>query len=55
MNIICWWIELIFILLKDFEVGKIYKKKVILINVFYIVNYCKYINIIEMLKDFIEI
>ncbi|KAK3105163.1 hypothetical protein FSP39_018521 [Pinctada imbricata] len=40
---------------KDFEVGKTYKKKVILTNVSYTVNYCKYINITERLKDFIEI
>lgn len=40
---------------KDFEVGKTYKKKVTLTNVSYTVNYCKYINITEMLKDFIEI
>ncbi|XP_062567016.1 cilia- and flagella-associated protein 74-like isoform X4 [Saccostrea cucullata] len=40
---------------KDFEVGKTYKKKVTLTNVSYTVNYCKYINITEMLKDFIDI
>ncbi|CAG2192853.1 unnamed protein product [Mytilus edulis] len=40
---------------KDFDVGKSYKKKVTLTNVSYTVNYCKYINITEHLKDFIEI
>lgn len=55
MNITCWWIAVSSILLKDFEVGKTYKKKVTLTNVSYTVNYCKYINITEMLKDFIEI
>lgn len=40
---------------KDFDVGRTYKKKVTLTNVSYTVNYCKYINITERLKDFIEI
>ncbi|XP_053379519.1 cilia- and flagella-associated protein 74-like isoform X2 [Mercenaria mercenaria] len=40
---------------KDFDVGKSYKKKVTLTNVSYTVNYCKYIDITERLKDFINI
>ncbi|KAL3862108.1 hypothetical protein ACJMK2_008101 [Sinanodonta woodiana] len=40
---------------KDFDVGKTYKKKVILTNVSYTVNYCKYLDITERLKDFITI
>ncbi|CAH1773330.1 unnamed protein product [Owenia fusiformis] len=40
---------------KDFDVGKTYKKKVILTNVSYTVNYCKLLGITEHLKDFIEI
>ncbi|XP_041377895.1 cilia- and flagella-associated protein 74-like isoform X2 [Gigantopelta aegis] len=40
---------------KDFNVGRSYKKKVILTNVSYSVNYCKYIGITERLKDFIKI
>ncbi|XP_064642380.1 cilia- and flagella-associated protein 74-like [Lineus longissimus] len=40
---------------KDFEVGKCYKKKVILTNVSYSVNYLKLIGITEHLKDFIDI
>ncbi|KAL5014796.1 hypothetical protein ScPMuIL_009066 [Solemya velum] len=36
-------------------VGKTYKKKVTLTNVSYSVNYCKYVGLTEMLKDFIEI
>lgn len=40
---------------KDFDVGKTYKKKVVLTNVSYTVNYCKYLDITERLKDFITI
>ncbi|XP_033763578.1 cilia- and flagella-associated protein 74-like isoform X1 [Pecten maximus] len=40
---------------KDFVVGHTYKKRVTLTNVSYTVNYCRYINITERLKDFIEI
>ncbi|XP_052759795.1 cilia- and flagella-associated protein 74-like isoform X2 [Mya arenaria] len=40
---------------KDFDVGRSYKKKVTLTNVSYTVNYCKYIDITERLKDFIHI
>ncbi|GFO21947.1 cilia- and flagella-associated protein 74 [Plakobranchus ocellatus] len=40
---------------KDFVVGKTYKKKVTLTNVSYTVNYIKFIDITERLKDFIKI
>ncbi|XP_045912230.1 cilia- and flagella-associated protein 74 isoform X3 [Micropterus dolomieu] len=43
------------ILFKDFEVGKMYKKKVILTNVSYITNHCKLLGISAHLKDFISI
>ena len=49
------WIINHFLLLQDFDVGRSYKKKVILTNVSYSVNYCKYIGITERLKDFIKI
>ncbi|KAK2188128.1 hypothetical protein NP493_143g01026 [Ridgeia piscesae] len=39
---------------KDFDVGKTYRKKVLLTNVSYTVNYCKLTGITEHLKDFIE-
>ena len=42
-------------MLQDFDVGKTYKKKVTLTNVSYTVNYCKYLDITERLKDFIHI
>ncbi|POI35726.1 hypothetical protein CIB84_000522 [Bambusicola thoracicus] len=41
--------------LKDFDVGKIYKKKIVLINASYSINYCKPVGISEWLKDFISI
>ncbi|KAL4221191.1 hypothetical protein ACF0H5_019455 [Mactra antiquata] len=40
---------------KDFDVGRTYKKKVTLTNVSYTVNYCKYLDITEHLKDFIHV
>ncbi|XP_042687323.1 cilia- and flagella-associated protein 74 isoform X2 [Centrocercus urophasianus] len=40
---------------KDFDVGKIYKKKIVLINASYSINYCKPVGISEWLKDFISI
>ncbi|KAI3357114.1 hypothetical protein L3Q82_015582 [Scortum barcoo] len=43
------------ILFKDFEVGKMYKKKIILTNISYITNYCKLLGISVHLKDFITI
>uniref|UniRef100_A0A3P8YNH1 Cilia and flagella associated protein 74 n=1 Tax=Esox lucius TaxID=8010 RepID=A0A3P8YNH1_ESOLU len=43
------------ILFKDFEVGKIYKKKVILKNVSYTTNYCKLLGVNMDLIDVISI
>ncbi len=40
---------------QDFDVGKTYKKKVMLTNVSYTVNYCKLMGITEHLKDFIDV
>ncbi|NXK90297.1 CFA74 protein, partial [Formicarius rufipectus] len=40
---------------KDFDVGQIYKKKIILTNASYSVNYCKLVGISECLKDFISV
>ncbi|KAL8198460.1 UNVERIFIED_CONTAM: hypothetical protein K2H54_011781, partial [Gekko kuhli] len=40
---------------KDFDVGKTYKKKVILINAFYSINYCKLVGVSEHLKDFFTV
>nr|XP_033778536.1 cilia- and flagella-associated protein 74 isoform X2 [Geotrypetes seraphini] len=40
---------------KDFDTGKTYKKKVILINASYGINYCRLIGISEELKDFVQI
>ena len=42
-------------LLKDFEVGKVYKKKVQLTNVSYTVNHCRLVGVSEHLRDFISI
>ncbi|XP_029434066.1 cilia- and flagella-associated protein 74 isoform X2 [Rhinatrema bivittatum] len=40
---------------KDFDVGKTYKKKVILTNASYSINYCRLMGVSEELKDFIHI
>nr|XP_021137445.1 cilia- and flagella-associated protein 74 isoform X3 [Columba livia]XP_021137446.1 cilia- and flagella-associated protein 74 isoform X3 [Columba livia] len=40
---------------KDFDVGQIYKKKIVLINASYSVNSCRLVGISEWLKDFISI
>ncbi|XP_064381499.1 cilia- and flagella-associated protein 74 isoform X3 [Dromaius novaehollandiae] len=40
---------------KDFDVGKIYKKKIVLTNASYSVNSCRLSGISEWLKDFISI
>ncbi|NXS80712.1 CFA74 protein, partial [Erpornis zantholeuca] len=40
---------------KDFDVGQIYKKKVLLTNASYSVNYCRLVGISECLKDFISV
>lgn len=42
-------------LLQDFDVGKVYKKKVTLINATYTINYCKLVGVDEDLRDFIHI
>ncbi|KAM6191797.1 cilia- and flagella-associated protein 74 [Sarcoramphus papa] len=40
---------------KDFDVGQIYKKKIVLTNASYSVNFCRLVGISEWLKDFISI
>lgn len=40
---------------KDFDVGSVYKKKVIITNVSYSINFCKLQGLSEHLKDFIKI
>ncbi|NXS10840.1 CFA74 protein, partial [Neodrepanis coruscans] len=40
---------------KDFDVGQIYKKKIILTNASYSVNSCRLVGISEGLKDFISV
>ncbi|NXB63032.1 CFA74 protein, partial [Struthidea cinerea] len=40
---------------KDFDVGQIYKKKIVLTNASYTVNYCRLVGISECLKDFISV
>ncbi|NWV02969.1 CFA74 protein, partial [Ptilonorhynchus violaceus] len=40
---------------KDFDVGQVYKKKIILTNASYSVNYCRLVGISECLKDFISV
>ncbi|XP_038016031.1 cilia- and flagella-associated protein 74 [Motacilla alba alba] len=40
---------------KDFDVGQIYKKKIVLTNACYSVNYCRLVGISEWLKDFISV
>uniref|UniRef100_A0ABM5EKQ9 Cilia- and flagella-associated protein 74 isoform X1 n=3 Tax=Pogona vitticeps TaxID=103695 RepID=A0ABM5EKQ9_9SAUR len=40
---------------KDFDIGKTYKKKMVLINAFYAINYCKLVGVTEHLKDFITV
>ncbi|XP_039104352.1 cilia- and flagella-associated protein 74 isoform X2 [Hyaena hyaena] len=40
---------------KDFDVGKVYKKKITLINATYTINYCRLLGVEEQLKDFIHI
>ena len=41
--------------LQDFDVGKSYKKKILLTNISYTQNYCKYVGMSHILKDFIEV
>ncbi|XP_010014079.1 PREDICTED: uncharacterized protein CFAP74, partial [Nestor notabilis] len=40
---------------KDFDVGQVYKKKIVLINTSYSVNCCRLMGISEWLKDFISV
>ncbi|KAM4872900.1 cilia- and flagella-associated protein 74 [Thomomys bottae] len=40
---------------KDFDVGKVYKKKITLINATYTINYCKLVGVEESLRDFVFI
>ncbi|XP_066059246.1 cilia- and flagella-associated protein 74 [Chamaea fasciata] len=40
---------------KDFDVGQTYKKKIVLTNASYGVNYCRLVGISEWLKDFISV
>ncbi|XP_007449036.1 PREDICTED: uncharacterized protein LOC103080454 [Lipotes vexillifer] len=40
---------------KDFDIGKVYKKKITLINATYRINYCKLVGVEERLRDFIHI
>ncbi|NXK36201.1 CFA74 protein, partial [Piprites chloris] len=40
---------------KDFDVGQTYKKKIMLTNASYSVNYCRLVGISECLKDFISV
>ncbi|XP_027420962.1 cilia- and flagella-associated protein 74 isoform X2 [Bos indicus x Bos taurus] len=44
-----------FIHFKDFDVGKVYKKKITLINATYTINYCKLVGVDESLQDFIHV
>ncbi|XP_014799367.1 PREDICTED: cilia- and flagella-associated protein 74 [Calidris pugnax] len=40
---------------QDFDVGQLYKKKIVLINASYRVNFCRLVGISEWLKDFISV
>ncbi|XP_034875869.1 cilia- and flagella-associated protein 74 [Mirounga leonina] len=40
---------------KDFDIGKVYKKKITLINTTYTINYCKLVGVEDHLRDFIHI
>ncbi|XP_054868574.1 cilia- and flagella-associated protein 74 isoform X2 [Amphiprion ocellaris] len=40
---------------QNFEVGKKYKKKIILTNISYTINHCKFLKVSAQLKDFISI
>lgn len=43
------------VLFQDFDVGKSYKKKILLTNISYTQNYCKYVGMSHILKDFVEV
>ncbi|XP_036918061.1 cilia- and flagella-associated protein 74 isoform X2 [Sturnira hondurensis] len=40
---------------KDFDVGRVYKKKMTLINATYAINYCKLEGVDEHLRDFVHV
>ncbi|NXS62500.1 CFA74 protein, partial [Brachypteracias leptosomus] len=40
---------------KDFDVGQSYKKKIVLINASYSINYCRLVGVSKGLKDFISV
>lgn len=40
---------------QDFDVGMVYKKKIVITNVSYSINFCKLSGLSEHLKDFIQI
>lgn len=40
---------------QDFDIGKVYKKRMTLINATYTINYCKLEGVDEHLRDFIHI
>nr|XP_010348640.2 cilia- and flagella-associated protein 74 isoform X1 [Saimiri boliviensis boliviensis]XP_039330534.1 cilia- and flagella-associated protein 74 isoform X1 [Saimiri boliviensis boliviensis] len=40
---------------KDFDVGKVYKKKITLVNTTYTINYCKLVGVEDHLQDFIHV
>nr|XP_039273717.1 cilia- and flagella-associated protein 74-like isoform X2 [Styela clava] len=40
---------------KDFDVGKTYQKRIVITNVSYTMNFCKFSGISEHLKDFINV
>ena len=48
-------LHLFVFLCQDFDVGKSYKKKILLTNISYTQNYCKYVGMSHLLKDFIEV
>ncbi|XP_036435612.1 LOW QUALITY PROTEIN: cilia- and flagella-associated protein 74 [Colossoma macropomum] len=43
------------VLFKDFDVGKTYKKKVVLTNVSHATNYCRLLGVSQSLMDFISV
>ncbi|XP_047580297.1 cilia- and flagella-associated protein 74 [Lutra lutra] len=40
---------------KDFDIGKVYKKRITLTNATYTINFCKLVGVEEHLRDFIHI
>lgn len=53
----CLFIQWLFyaVCFQDFDVGKSYKKKILLTNISYTQNFCKYVGMSYILKDFIEV